>query len=79
MVAFAVQDGVGAVGTRLWNPDQRLQDGGVILGLGGVAGHSFLNFERGNVGYFGRAALHQSLSAVSSQPAWSYGNPFSRK
>ncbi|WP_169070684.1 glycosyltransferase [Candidatus Accumulibacter contiguus] len=66
MVSFAVQDGVGAVGARLWNPGQRLQHGGVILGIGGVAGNSFLNFERGNVGYFGRAALHQSLSAVSS-------------
>ncbi len=66
MVSFAVQDGVGAVGTRLWHPDQRLQDGGFILGLGGVAGHSFLNCERGNIGYFGRAALHQSLSAVAA-------------
>ena len=66
MVSFAVQDGVGAVGTRLWHPDQRLQGGGVILGLGGVAGPSFLNCERGNIGYFGRAALHQSLSAVTA-------------
>ncbi|WP_313951825.1 glycosyltransferase [Accumulibacter sp.] len=66
MVSFAEQDGVGAVGARLWYPTDKLQHGGVILGLGGVAGHSFLNYERGETGHFGRAALHQSLSAVTA-------------
>ncbi|WP_186408208.1 glycosyltransferase [Candidatus Accumulibacter aalborgensis] len=66
MVSVAQQDAIGAVGARLWYPNDRLQHGGIILGVGGVAGHSFLNSARGAVGYFGRAALHQSLSAVTA-------------
>src|SRR5207247_3864413 len=38
MVSHAIRSGIGAVGARLWYPDGTLQHGGVILGLGGVAG-----------------------------------------
>ncbi len=65
MVSFAMQDGIGAVGARLWYPDNTLQHAGVILGMGGIAGHSFRLLPRGMPGYFARAALHQSLSAVT--------------
>jgi hypothetical protein len=43
-----------------------LQHGGVILGIGGVAGHSYKYLPRGGHGYFGRAVLHQSYSAVTA-------------
>lgn len=66
MVAMADRPGVGAVGARLWYPDQRLQHGGVIVGLGGVAGHSHKYLSKGAVGYFYRAVLHQALSAVTA-------------
>ncbi len=39
MVSIALQPGVGVVGAKLWYPHKTLQHGGVILGLGGVAGH----------------------------------------
>lgn len=65
MAALALQPGVGAVGARLWYPDGRLQHGGVILGIGGVAGHSHKYLARGDHGYFSRAILRQSLSAVT--------------
>ncbi|MBD3768357.1 MAG: glycosyltransferase, partial [Gammaproteobacteria bacterium] len=39
MVSIALREGVGAVGARLWYSDHQLQHGGVIVGLGGVAGH----------------------------------------
>ena len=65
MVSLALQPGVGAVGARLWYPDNRLQHGGVILGIGGVAGHSHKYLNRGEHGYFSRAILRQSLSAVT--------------
>jgi GT2 family glycosyltransferase len=65
MVSIAVQPGVGAVGARLWYPNNLLQHGGVILGIGGVAGHSHKGHPKGNRGYFGRAALIQSYSAVT--------------
>ncbi len=65
MLSFSVQPGVGAVGARLWYPGGGLQHAGVILGLVGVANHVHRNLKRGDLGYFGRAALHQSFSAVT--------------
>lgn len=65
MVSHAVHDGVGAVGAKLLYPDGRTQHNGVIVGIGGVAGHSHKFFPGDAPGYFGRAQLHQELSAVT--------------
>lgn len=65
MVSHVVQPSVGAVGARLWYPDGTLQHGGVVLGLGGVAGHAFPRIPRGHPGYFNRAMLQQNCSAVT--------------
>ena len=68
MVSLAIQPGIAAVGARLWHPNNRLQHGGVILGVGAshVAGHAHYNMPRHHYGYFGRAALINSFSAVSA-------------
>ena len=66
MASIALQPSVGAVGACLWYPDNTLQHGGVILGIGGVAGHSHKFLTRGQFGYFGRAFMIQSLSAVTA-------------
>jgi glycosyltransferase involved in cell wall biosynthesis/GT2 family glycosyltransferase len=65
MVSHVSRVEVGAVGARLWYPDGTLQHGGVILGLGGVAGHAFPRVPRGHPGYFNRAFLQQDCSAVT--------------
>ncbi len=65
MVSHVVRAEVGAVGARLWYPDGTLQHGGVILGLGGVAGHAFPRVPHGHPGYFNRAWLQQNCSAVT--------------
>jgi len=66
MVSIALQPGVGAVGARLWYPNNTLQHGGVVLlGLDVVAGHSHKHLSKGNPGYSGRAILQQSFSAVT--------------
>jgi GT2 family glycosyltransferase/glycosyltransferase involved in cell wall biosynthesis len=65
MLSHAARAEVGAVGARLWYPDGTLQHGGVILGLGGVAGHAFPHIPRGHPGYFNRAVLQQNCSAVT--------------
>ena len=65
MLSFSIQPGVGAVGARLWFPDGGLQHAGVILGLVGLSNHVHRHLKRGDLGYFGRAALHQSFSAVT--------------
>jgi GT2 family glycosyltransferase len=66
MMGLAMQPGAGAIGARLWYPDDTLQHGGVILGIGGVAGHSHKRLTKGQHGYFGRAELIQTLSAVTA-------------
>ncbi|WP_350601383.1 glycosyltransferase [Pseudomonas sp. 65/3-MNA-CIBAN-0223] len=66
MVSIALQPNVGAVGARLWYPDNRLQHGGVIIGVGGVAGHSHKYLPKGDYGYFCRAGLIQEFSAVTA-------------
>jgi GT2 family glycosyltransferase len=66
MVSHVMRAGIGAVGARLWYPNGTLQHGGVILGLGGVAGHAFTGVPRGHAGYFNRAWLQQNCSAVTA-------------
>lgn len=67
MLSFALQADIGCVGARLWYPGEGgLQHGGVVLGLGGVAGHSHKYLSKNNPGYFSRAVLHQSFSAVTA-------------
>lgn len=66
MVGQALRPEVGAVGARLWFPDGRLQHAGVVLGLGGVAGHPHRMLARGAPGYLGRAQLTQEFSAVTA-------------
>ena len=66
MVTHALQKDVGAVGARLWYPNETLQHGGVILGVGGIAGHAAKYIKKGDAGYFGRACLQQEFSAVTA-------------
>ncbi|HIJ89328.1 MAG: glycosyltransferase [Desulfobulbaceae bacterium] len=65
MVSLAMQPGVGAVGARLLYPDNTVQHGGIILGIGGWAGHAHKGFPRGALGYSARASLIQGFSAIT--------------
>lgn len=66
MVSHACRSEIGCVGAKLYYADDTLQHGGVIIGLGGVAGHSHKRFPRKHLGYFGRLVLTQNLSAVTA-------------
>ena len=66
LVARVLLDGVGAVGAMLYYPTNSIQHAGVILGLGGVAGHQFRSRPRGDAGYYGRGILEQDLSCVTA-------------
>ena len=66
MVSHAVRLEVGAVGARLWFPNGRMQHGGVVVGLGGVAGQVYHMSPRGDPGYFNRAFLQQNYSCVTA-------------
>jgi GT2 family glycosyltransferase len=65
MVSHAVRPEVGAVGARLWFPNDTLQHAGVVLGLGGVAGHVHARNPRGHPGYYNRTLLQGNYSAVT--------------
>lgn len=66
MVSLGVQKRVGAVGAKLLYPDDTVQHAGVIVGLGGVAGHSHKHSPRHAPGYFYRNLLRSSMSAVTA-------------
>ncbi len=65
MIEHAVRPEVGAVGARLMYPNNTVQHAGVIVGMGGIAGHAHINLPSGDPGYFGRVHLVQNFSAVT--------------
>ncbi|HVY19443.1 MAG TPA: glycosyltransferase [Bauldia sp.] len=66
MVSWACLPDVGCVGAKLYYPNETIQHAGVILGPGGVAGHSHKYFPRAHRGYFARLQLVQNLTAVTA-------------
>jgi GT2 family glycosyltransferase len=66
MVSQVARPGIGVVGARLWYPHFQLQHGGIIVGVGGVAGHAHKHLPRGLSGYMHRAVVVQNLSAVTA-------------
>jgi len=66
MVSHALRPNIGAVGAKLYYSNGTLQHAGVILGIGGVAGHAHKHISQDSGGYFSRANLIQGLSAVTA-------------
>lgn len=66
MLMFVQRNDVGAVGAKLYYDDDTIQHAGVIVGLGGVAGHSHKGFARDNPGFMARASIAQNLSACTA-------------
>jgi len=66
MVGHVLQPGVGAVGAKLYYDDGRVQHGGIVLGLHGVAANSYRYSARLSPGYCGRLQLAQHMSAVTA-------------
>ncbi|UUR08086.1 glycosyltransferase family 2 protein [Sphingomonas glaciei] len=62
----ALRGDVGAVGARLLYPDHSLQHAGVVIGLGGGAGHAHRFEAVTERGYFYRTHLPQFVSAVTA-------------
>lgn len=65
MMGYAQRGDVGVVGCRLLYPDDTIQHGGVIVGMGGVACHLFIG-QKSNDTYFNKALITQDLSAVTA-------------
>lgn len=65
MVRQVCRPDIGCVGAKLYYPNDTIQHAGVVLGIGGVAGHSQKYFSRNALGYFGRLHLAHNVSAVT--------------
>ena len=65
MVEQAQRPSIGAVGSMLLYPDDTIQHAGVVLGLGGVAGHSHKHFHRSHPGYISQLVAVNNYSAVT--------------
>ena len=66
MVSHVLRPEVGCVGAKLYYPNDTIQHAGVVLGIGGVAGHSHKYFHKSEPGYFTRLHLVQNMSAVTA-------------
>jgi len=65
MLEFSQRDDIGVVGAKLYYPNDTIQHAGVIIGIGGVAGHSHKGFPKESGGYFSRLSIIQNLSALT--------------
>lgn len=65
LVSLSELTDVGIVGAKLLYPDERMQHAGVVVGMGGVAGHIFAGLDSGDGGYFDRAQRVQDIGAVT--------------
>jgi GT2 family glycosyltransferase len=66
MVEQAQRPAIGAVGAKLLYDDGTVQHGGVIVGLGGVAGHSHKHYPGDAPGYFYTLQTTTNYSAVTA-------------
>lgn len=66
MVRQVSRPDIGCVGAKLFYPDMRIQHAGVVLGIGGIAGHSHKYFRQHHHGYHSRLSLVQNYSAVTA-------------
>ncbi len=66
MLGYCMREDVGIVGAKLCYPDDTIQHAGVVLGFGGMAGHTFIGASRFDLGYMGRLICAQDYSAVTA-------------
>ncbi len=65
MLEHGVRKEVGAVGAKLCYPNETIQHAGVVIGMGGIAGHPHLYYPKDAPGYMGKLQVIRNLSAVT--------------
>lgn len=66
MLGLCQRQDVGIVGARLLYEDDTIQHAGVVVGFGGIAGHTFIGLHQAENSYFHRAMSTQDYSAVTA-------------
>lgn len=65
MLSTAQGEDIGIVGSKLLFPDNTIQHGGVIIGLGRIAGHAFYKHNPNKPTYYNLLNLTRNVSAVT--------------
>lgn len=65
LLSYSQRPDVGAVGAKLYYPDDTIQHAGVLMGINGSAGHSHKSYPRSAVGDLYRLVTTQNYSAVT--------------
>ena len=66
MLGHCQRPDTGITGAKLYYPDKTIQHAGTIIGIGGIAGHMFVNMPGERSGYLHKASIQQDLSAVTA-------------
>ena len=66
MLGVCQRPEVGAVGVKLIYPDNTIQHAGCVIGIGGIAGHMFVDMPSNRTGYLHKASILQDMSAVTA-------------
>lgn len=66
LLGYGMRKDVGVVGARLLYQDDTIQHAGVVIGFGGIAGHTFIGLHQAENSYFHRAMCAQDYSAVTA-------------
>ena len=66
MVSHCLRPDVGCVGAKLLYSNNTIQHGGVLIGIGEVAGHAHKYFPESSSGYVDRLRYSQQMSAVTA-------------
>jgi GT2 family glycosyltransferase len=66
MLGVCQRKEVGAVGVKLLYPDNTIQHAGCVIGIGGIAGHMFVDMPAERTGYLHKASIMQDMSAVTA-------------
>ena len=65
MLRHALRPDIGVVGAKLYFPTGNIQHAGLILGMGGVAGHEHYWYSKHSPGFFHRLFCVRNVSAVT--------------
>jgi len=66
MLGYCQREDVGIAGCKLLYEDDSIQHAGVVIGFGGIAGHTFIGLYDFQKSYFHRADSAQDYSAVTA-------------
>lgn len=66
MLMYSQREDVGAVGAKLYYPNNTIQHAGLGIGILTLAGHYFRNFDRNATGYMGNLFYARNVSGVTA-------------